>query len=73
MIGGRERYSLSCLNAKAHSLVHSNPFHLFINRKKGLQLSVDQELNWFMAAVILVSFQTSLGFQDGCKLFITLI
>ena len=67
-----ERYSLSCWNAKAHSSVHSNPFHLFINKKKGLHLSADREINWFKAVVILVSFWTSLGFRGSCKLFITL-
>ena len=73
MIDGRDRYSLSYLKAKAHSSVHSNPFHLFIKRKKGLHLSADREINRFKTAVILVSFWISLGFRGGFKLLMALI
>ena len=73
MIGGRDKYSLSCWKANAHSLVHSNPYHLFIKRKKGLHLSTDREINQFKAAAIPVSFWTSLGFRGGCKLLMALI
>ena len=68
MIGGRERYSLSRWKAKAHSSVHSNPFHLLINRKKGLHWSANQEINRFKATVIPVSFYTFLGSEvvEGC-------
>ena len=53
-----------------HFSVHSNPFHLLINKKKGLHLSIDQEMNLFKAAAILVNFCTSLGFRGDCKLLI---
>ena len=58
----QERYSLSYLKAKAHSSIHSNPFHLFINKKKDLHLFVDREINRFKVAVISLSLCTSLGF-----------
>ena len=44
MIGGQDRYSLSCWKAKAHSSVHSNLFNLFNKRKKGLHLSIEREI-----------------------------
>ena len=57
----------------AHSSVHSKHFHLLINKKKGLHLSADQDMNLFKAAAILVSFCTSLGFQGDRKLLIAFI
>ena len=57
----------------AHSSVHSKPFHLLINRKKGLHLSVDRDMNLFKVAAIPVSFCTSLGFRGARKLLIALI
>ena len=57
----------------AHSSVHSKPFHLLINRKKGLHLSADRDMNLFKAAVIPVNFCTSLGFRGDRKLLIVLI
>ena len=56
-----------------HSSVHSKSFHLLINRKKGLHLFADRDMNLFKAAVISVNFCTSLGFRGDCKLLITLI
>ena len=57
----------------AHSLVHSKPFHLLINRKKGLHLSADRDMNLFKAVAIPVSFCTSLGFRGDHKLLVALI
>ena len=57
----------------AHSSVHSKPFHLLINRKKGLHLFADQDMNLFKAAAIPVNFYTSLGFRGDRKLLIALI
>ena len=57
----------------AHSSVHSNPFHLLINKKKGLHLSADREMNLFKAVAISVNFYTSLGFRGDCKLLIAFI
>ena len=57
----------------AHSLVYSKPFNLLINRKKGLHLSADRDMNLFKVAAIPVSFCTSLGFRGDCKLLIVLI
>ena len=57
----------------AHSSVHSKPFHLLINRKKGLHLFADRDMNLFKAATISVSFCTSLGFRGDRKLLIALI
>ena len=57
----------------AHSSVHSNPFHLLINKKKGLHLSADREINLFKATAIPVSFYTSLEFRGDCRLLIALI
>ena len=72
-MGGQDRYCLSCWNATTHSLDHSNSFHLCSQRKKGLHLSADLDMNRFKAAIILASFCTSLGFRGGCKLLMTLI
>ena len=72
-MGGRERYSFNCWKARTHSSVHSNPFHLFNNWKKGLHIFADREMNRFKAVVIPVSFWTSLRFWGGCKLLIALI
>ena len=49
------------------------PFFSLINKKKGLHLSVNREMNRFKAAAIPVSFCTSLGFRVDCKLLIALI
>ena len=57
----------------AHCLVHSNPFHLLIKKKKGLHLFADQEMNLFKAAAISINFYTFLGFYGDCKLLIALI
>ena len=57
----------------AHSSVHLKPFHLLINRKKGLHLSADRDMNLFKAAAISVNFCSSLGFKGDCKLLIVLI
>ena len=57
----------------AHSSVHSKSFHLLINRKKGLHLSADRDMNLFKAAAIPVNFYTSLGFRGDHKLLIALI
>ena len=70
---GCDRYCLSCWNATTHSSNHSNSFHLCNKRKKGLHLFVDLDMNRFKAAIIPVSFYTSLRFRGGCKLLITLI
>ena len=72
-MGGRDRYSFNYWKTKIHSSVHSNPFHLFNNWKKGLHLFADREMNQFRAVVIPVNFRTSLGFRGGCKLSIALI
>ena len=72
-MGGRDRYCLSCWNAITHSSDHSNSFYLCSKRKKGLHLSADLDMNRFKAAIIPVSFCTSLGFRGGCKLLIALI
>ena len=72
-MGGRDRYSFNCWKARTHSSIHSNPFHLFSNWKKGLHLSAYREMNRFNAAFIPISFWTSLGFHSGCKSLITLI
>ena len=45
----------------AHYSVHSKPFHLLINKKKGLHLSANRNMNQFKAAAIPVNFYTSLG------------
>ena len=57
----------------AHSSVHSKPFHLLINRKKGLHLSADRDMNLFKVAAIPVNFCTFLGFRGDHKLLIALI
>ena len=57
----------------AHSSIHSKPFNLLINMKKGLHLSADREMNLFKAAAIPVSFYTFLGFRGDRKLLIALI
>ena len=57
----------------SHSSVHSNHFHLLINKKKGLHLSADREMNLFKTAAILINFCISLGFRGDCKLLISLI
>ena len=57
----------------AHSSVYSKPFHLLINKKKGLHLSADWDMNLFKATAISVSFCTSLGFRGARKLLIALI
>ena len=72
-MGGQDRYCLSCWNATTHSSDHSNSFHLSSKRKKGLHLFADLDMNRFKAAIIPVSFCTSLGFRGGYKLLITLI
>jgi len=41
---------------QAHSSVHSNPFHLFNDWKKGRHMFADREMNRFKAAIIPVSF-----------------
>ena len=56
-----------------HSSIHLKPFHLLINRKNGLHLSTDRDMNLFKAAAILVNFCTSLGFRGDRKLLIALI
>ena len=72
-MGGWDKYYLSSWNAMTHSSDHSNSFHLHSRRKKGLHLSVDLDINRFKAAIIPVSFCTSLGFRGGCKLLMALI
>ena len=57
----------------AHSSVHSKPFYLLINRKKGLHLSANRDMILFKEVAISVNFYTSLGFQGDCKLLIALI
>ena len=57
----------------AHSSVHSKTFHLLINRKKGLHLFADRDMNLFKVAAIPISFCTSLGFRGDRKLLIDLI
>ena len=57
----------------AHFSVHSKLFHLLINKKKGLHLFADRDMNLFKAATIPVSFCTSLGFRGAHKLLIALI
>ena len=73
MIGGRDRYSLSCWNAIIQSSDHSNPFHFLIKRQNGLHLFADLEMNRFKAVIIPVSFWTSLVFRGGFKSLIALI
>ena len=72
-MGGWDKYRLSSWNATTHSSNHSNSFHLCSRRKKGLHLSLDLDINRFKAAIISVSFCTSLGFRGGCKLLMALI
>ena len=57
----------------AHSSVHSKPCHLLINRKKGLHLSANRDMNLFKPMAISVNLCTSLGFRGDRKLFIALI
>ena len=57
----------------AHSSVHSKHFHLLINKKKGLHLSTDQDMNLFKAAATPQNFYTSLEFRGDRKLLIVLI
>ena len=73
IMGGRDRYCLSCWNAITHSSDHLNTFYLYSKRKKGLHLSADLDMNRFKAAIIPVSFCTSLGFRGGCRLLMALI
>ena len=72
IMGRCDRYYLSCWNATTYSSDHLNSFHLCSKRKKGLHLSTDLDMNRFKAAIIPVSFCTSLGFRGDCKLLMAL-
>lgn len=67
--------SIASVLQKQHytSLVHSKFFHLWRSLKKGLQWSVDWEINLFRVAVVPVNLCTVLGFWGGCRSFMALI
>jgi hypothetical protein len=59
-----DKYSFSCLNALSHSSDHSKAFCKTL--KKGKHLSIDLEMNLFVAAIFPINYCNWFVFFGDC-------